>query len=75
MKPNLLGGKNSKRRLKRLNNTCLRCRFSKHLGEVFLFKLYIGAEDKVIGAVLTQETKGKEHVVTCINRRLIDAET
>ena len=39
------------------------------------FKLYIAAEDKNVGAVLTQETKGKEHVVTCINRRLIDAET
>ena len=32
------------------------------------FKLYITAEDKVIGAVLTQETKGKEYVVTYIGR-------
>ena len=39
------------------------------------FKLYIAAEDKVIGAVLTQETEGKEYVVTYIGRRLIDAET
>ena len=39
------------------------------------FKLYIAAEDKVIGAVLTQETEGKEYVVTYIDRRLIDAET
>ena len=39
------------------------------------FRIYVAAEDKVIGAVLTQETKGKEHVVTCINRRLIHAET
>jgi hypothetical protein len=40
-----------------------------------LFRLYIVAEDKVIGAVLTQETGGKEHVVTYLSRRLVDAET
>ena len=39
------------------------------------FRLYIAAEDKVIGAVLTQETKGKEHVVTYLSRRLVDVET
>ena len=39
------------------------------------FKLYIAVEDKVIGAVLIQETEGKEYVVTYIGRRLIDAET
>jgi hypothetical protein len=39
------------------------------------FRLYIAAEDKVIGAVLTQETEGKEHVVTYLSRRLVDAET
>ena len=39
------------------------------------FKLYIAAEDKVIGDVLTQEAEGKEYVVTYIGRRLIDAET
>jgi hypothetical protein len=38
------------------------------------FRLYIAAEDKVIRAVLTQETKGKEHVVTYQSRRLVDAE-
>jgi ribonuclease HI len=31
--------------------------------------------DKVIGAVLTQETGGKEHVLTYLSRRLVDAET
>ena len=41
----------------------------------FPFRLYIAAEDKVIGAVLTQETEGKEHVITYLSRRLIDAET
>ena len=39
------------------------------------FKLYIAAEDKVIGVVLTQKTEGKEYVVTYIGRRFIDAET
>ena len=39
------------------------------------FKLYIAAEEKVIGAVLTQETEGKEYILTYISRRLIDAET
>jgi hypothetical protein len=39
------------------------------------FRLYIAAEDKVIGAVLTQETEGKEHVVTYLSRRLVEAET
>jgi len=35
----------------------------------------VAAEDKVIGVVLTQETKGKEYIITYISRRLIDAET
>jgi ribonuclease HI len=39
------------------------------------FRLYITVEDKVIGAVLTQETEGKEHVVAYLSRRLVDAET
>ena len=39
------------------------------------FRLYIAAEDLVFGAVLTQVTDGKEHIVTYLSRRLIDAET
>jgi hypothetical protein len=39
------------------------------------FRLYIAAKDKVIGDVLTQETEGKENVVTYLSRRLVDAET
>jgi hypothetical protein len=39
------------------------------------FRLYIAAEDKVIGVVLTQEAEEKEHVVTYLSRRLVDAET
>ena len=39
------------------------------------FRLYVAAEDKVIGVVLTQETEGREYIVTYVGRRLIDAET
>ena len=34
----------------------------------------MAAEDKVIGAILTQETEGKEYIITYLSRRLIDAE-
>ena len=39
------------------------------------FRLYVAAEDKVIGAVLTQETEGYEYIITYVGRRLIAAET
>ena len=39
------------------------------------FRLYIAAEDKVIGAVLTQEADGREYIVTYLSRRLVDVET
>jgi hypothetical protein len=39
------------------------------------FWLYIVAEDSVVGAVLTQVTDGKEHIITYLSRHLIDAET
>ena len=39
------------------------------------FRLYIAAEDNVIGVVLTQETEGKEHIITYLSRRLLDTET
>src|SRR5438105_15406268 len=39
------------------------------------FQLYIAAGEGVIGAVLTQETEGKEYVITYLNRRLLDAES
>uniref|UniRef100_J3NCY2 Retrotransposon gag domain-containing protein n=1 Tax=Oryza brachyantha TaxID=4533 RepID=J3NCY2_ORYBR len=38
------------------------------------FRLYIAAEDSVIGAVLTQESEGKESVITYLSRRLLEAE-
>jgi hypothetical protein len=39
------------------------------------FRLYVVVEDTVIGAVLTQVTEGKEHIITYLSRCLIDAET
>ena len=39
------------------------------------FRLYVAAEDKVIEAVLTQETEGKEYIITYVSRRLIDVKT
>jgi hypothetical protein len=41
----------------------------------FSFRLYIAAENQVIGVVLTQKNKGKEHVVTYLSRWLVDVET
>jgi hypothetical protein len=37
------------------------------------FRLYIAAEPSVFGAVLTQETDGKEYIVAYESRRLLDA--
>ena len=31
------------------------------------FRLYIAVEEGVIGVVLTQETEGKEHIVTYLS--------
>jgi hypothetical protein len=39
------------------------------------FRLYVAAENDVIGAILVQEAEGKEHIITHVSRRLLDAET
>lgn len=39
------------------------------------FRLYIAAEEGVIGVVLSQNAEGKEHVVTYLSRCLLDADT
>jgi hypothetical protein len=39
-----------------------------------LFHLYITVEDGVIAAVLTQVMDDKEHIITYLSQRLIDAE-
>jgi hypothetical protein len=40
-----------------------------------LLRLYITAEDVVIVAVLRQVMEGKEHIITYLSQRLINAET
>jgi hypothetical protein len=39
------------------------------------FKMYIAAQERVIGAILLQDEDGKEFPVAYISRRLLDAET
>jgi hypothetical protein len=39
------------------------------------FKMYIAAQEQVIGVVLLQEEDGKEFLVAFVSRRLLDAET
>ena len=39
------------------------------------FKLYIAAEENIIGAILTQEDEGKEYVIAYLGRRLLDPDT
>jgi ribonuclease HI len=39
------------------------------------FRLYIAVKDAVIGVVLTQVMEGKEHIITYLSWRLIDAKT
>jgi hypothetical protein len=38
------------------------------------FWLYIATEDSMIGAILMQVAQGKEHIITYLSQRLIDAE-
>ena len=39
------------------------------------FRLYIAAQDKVIGVVLAQENGGKEYIIAYLSRRLLDAKS
>ena len=39
------------------------------------FRLYIAAQERVIGAVLAQEDGWKEYIIAYLSRRLLDAET
>ena len=39
------------------------------------FKIYVAAQERVMGAVLTQEDNGKEFAVAYISRRLLDAKS
>jgi hypothetical protein len=51
------------------------CRYAEWVSNIVPVEKKESAEDKVIGAGLTQETEGKEHVVTYLSQRLVDAET
>jgi len=64
MKPNLLGGQNSKRSLVYLSSPPVLKAPKRRVP----FRLYVAAKDKIIVAVLTQETKDKEYVITYISR-------
>ena len=58
MKPNLLGGQNSKRSLVYLSSPSVLMASRRGVS----FRLYVAVEDKVIGAVLTQEID-KENII------------
>jgi hypothetical protein len=67
MMSNSLGGQNSKKHLISSKKYLSSAPVLKAPRAGVPFRLYIAAEDKVIGAVLTQETEGKEHVVTYLS--------
>jgi hypothetical protein len=39
------------------------------------FRLYMSAQEHVIGAALTQENDGKEAIIAYVSQKLLDAET
>ena len=71
MKPNLLGGQAFEKIKQYLSSPPI----LKAPRRDVPFRLYEAAEDKVIRAVLTQETEGKEYIITYVSRRLIDVKT
>ena len=75
MKPNRLGGAKQQEAFEKIKYYLSSPPVLKTSRRGVPLKLYIAAEDKVIRAVLTQETEEKEYVVTYIGRRLIDTET
>jgi hypothetical protein len=66
------GGQNSEKLSRRSRNTPPVLRAPKAGNP---FKMYIVAQEWVIGAVLLQEEDGKEFLVVYVSRRLLDAET
>ena len=75
MKPNSLRGSEQQEAFEKIKNYLFSPLVLKVPRRGVPFRVYVVAEDKVIGAVLTQESKGKEYIITYISRRLIDAET
>ena len=75
MKPNSLGGAEQQEAFnnrKRYLSSPLVLRAPK---SGVPFRLYIAAQDKVIGVVLAQENGGKEYIIAYLSRRLVDAES
>ena len=75
MRPNLLGGAKQQEAFEKIKQYLSSPPVLKAPRRGVPFRLYVAAEDKVIGAVLTLETEGKEYIVTYISRRFIFAET
>ena len=75
MRPNLLGGAEQQESFEKIKNYLSSPSVLKAPRRGVPFRLYVAAEDKIIGAVLTQETEGKEYIITYLSRRFIDAET
>ena len=75
MKPNLLGGEKQQEAFEKIKIYLSSPPVLKAPRRGVPFRLYVAAEDKVIGAVLTHETEGKEYIITYLSRRFIDAET
>ena len=75
MKLNLLGGAGHQESFEKIKNYLSSPPMLKAPRRGVPFRLCVAAEDKIIGVVLTQETEGKEYIITYLSRRLIDAET
>ena len=64
MKPNLLGGQNSKTSLIYLSSPPVLKAPKRRVP----FRLYVATKDKIIVVVLTQETEDKEYIITYLSR-------
>ena len=75
MKPNLLGGAKQQEAFEKIKIYLSSPPVLKAPRRGVPFWLYVAAEDKVIGAILSQETEGREYIITYLSRWLIHAET
>ena len=75
MKMNLLGGAEQQEAFEKIKKYLSSPPVLKAPKRGIAFRFYVTAEDKVISAVLTQETEGNEYIITYVGRWLIDVET
>ena len=73
MKPNSLRGSEQQEAFEKIKNYLSSPPVLKAPKRGVPFRFYMASEDKVIGAVLTQETEGNEYIITYVSRRLIHA--